>query len=170
MGRLPVETCTSSQSWFSQWRYSLCSAGITAFRWSWNSRGFGRGRDQESLKEGCFKTTCFSSERVAKYEKLPRLSGDNLAASTDTLRSQLFLKLGRLGCWSNGTAKDIIVILVLRLTMSAPNCPCPKKDCVYHSNCEECVRHHKEKDEWPHCARWSTSQYNSKWHVCLKNV
>jgi len=38
-------------------------------------------------------------------------------------------------------------------SMSAPNCPCPKRDCARHSDCEECVRHHKAKDELPYCAR-----------------
>jgi len=37
--------------------------------------------------------------------------------------------------------------------MSAPNCPCPKRDCERHSDCEKCVKHHKEKNEWPFCAR-----------------
>jgi hypothetical protein len=37
--------------------------------------------------------------------------------------------------------------------MSAPNCPCPKKDCPRHSNCEECVKYHKAKNELPFCAR-----------------
>jgi len=37
--------------------------------------------------------------------------------------------------------------------MTAPNCPCPKRECPQHSNCIECVRHHKEKSEEPYCAR-----------------
>ena len=35
--------------------------------------------------------------------------------------------------------------LGLLCVMSAPNCPCPKKDCPRHSNCEECVKHHKRR-------------------------
>ena len=37
--------------------------------------------------------------------------------------------------------------------MSAPNCPCPKKDCVRHSECQKCVDHHAAKDEMPFCSR-----------------
>jgi hypothetical protein len=39
---------------------------------------------------------------------------------------------------------------------SAPNCPCPEKDCERHSDCEACLKHHKAKDELPYCARWAT--------------
>ena len=39
------------------------------------------------------------------------------------------------------------------MVMSAPNCPCPKRECPRHSKCQECVQHHKEKDEDPYCAR-----------------
>ena len=35
----------------------------------------------------------------------------------------------------------------------APNCPCPERDCPRHSDCSECVKYHKEKDEMPYCAR-----------------
>jgi hypothetical protein len=38
-------------------------------------------------------------------------------------------------------------------SMSAPNCPCPKKVCKRHGNCQKCVDHHKEKNELPYCAR-----------------
>lgn len=36
--------------------------------------------------------------------------------------------------------------------MSAPNCPCPKKDCVRHGECQKCVDHHAAKDEMPFCS------------------
>ena len=37
--------------------------------------------------------------------------------------------------------------------MSAPNCPCPKKDCIRHSKCQDCVDHHTSKNEMPFCSR-----------------
>jgi hypothetical protein len=50
------------------------------------------------------------------------------------------------------TTKNITVLAQF-FGMSAPNCPCPKRDCERHSDCEACVKHHKEKDELPYCAR-----------------
>lgn len=50
-------------------------------------------------------------------------------------------------------ATDILALLRLLSAMSAPNCPCPKKDCPRHGSCQECVDFHKVKDELPFCAR-----------------
>ena len=53
------------------------------------------------------------------------------------------------------TIKNYIIDnhFIVALKMSAPNCPCPKRECSLHSDCEKCVEHHKNKDEMPFCAR-----------------
>jgi len=47
----------------------------------------------------------------------------------------------------------IVSKVLLVMSARAPNCPCPKKDCLRHGDCQECVYHHKAKNEDPYCAR-----------------
>jgi hypothetical protein len=34
-------------------------------------------------------------------------------------------------------------------------CPCKKKKCPRHGNCEECIPYHKNKGQLPYCERKS---------------
>lgn len=33
------------------------------------------------------------------------------------------------------------------------NCPCKRKKCERHGNCEACLAHHKDKKHPPYCER-----------------
>ena len=56
-------------------------------------------------------------------------------------------------CLRKGFYETKIHAYVMSSTYTAPNCPCPEKECPRHGKCEECVNHHDEKGELPYCAR-----------------
>ena len=69
----------------------------------------------------------------------------NLKKLEDNIKSVVYLR--------KGFYETKIHVYAMSSTYVAPNCPCPEKSCPRHGICEECVKHHKEKGEWPYCAR-----------------
>lgn len=68
--------------------------------------------------------------------------------------------LENLACNKEKVEEKQSIDLARQLTKDENNCPCKRKKCVRHGNCEECIAHHKEKETKyePYCMRKSNKK------------
>ncbi|MFX1364785.1 MAG: hypothetical protein ACFFCE_17675 [Promethearchaeota archaeon] len=48
---------------------------------------------------------------------------------------------------------EVIIINTNQNELNGYNCPCPKKGCKNHGNCDECIKYHSFSKNLPFCQR-----------------